>query len=361
MKPARLDQDAIVAALEGRTLRVPDLTRFFHAWPAARAHPHHAAVVPLVDAAIDSLAAAHHHPALARRKRDDIAGLAALWFSQADDARLEALALYAVWLVCWDDVVDAGEGDLAADFEGAERWRRRTLDMVRGALRVDGPGVQEVVDADADAINAVFRDFAGRLGRTAPAEQRRRLCDEVGSYIASCGVEQRLRLERCVPDYDSYMAFRLDTVGGAMLCSLVEHATGEPLPGAVATAPPVRVLWTQVCVLLTIVNDLLSLKKELRTGCVINAVAALLAPERDLDAVVAELEQRLARAVGEFDAAAGELLARVEGDREQSGVVERYIDGCRAIVTGTLEFTLRSPRYNLAKLLRDDGSLEIVL
>ncbi|KAK7417945.1 hypothetical protein QQX98_004247 [Neonectria punicea] len=337
MKPARLDQDAIVAALKGRTLRISDLTRFFRAWPPAQLHPHHAAVVPLVDAAIDRLAAAH--PSLARRKRDDIAGLAALWFPQVGDAALEALALYAVWLVCWDDAVDVGEGDLAGDFEGAERWRGRTLEMVRGALRIDGADAGEDADADADAINAVFRDFGARFGQTAPAEQRRRLSEEAGFFIASCGVEQRLRLERRIPDYDSYMGFRMGTIGGATLCSLVEHAIGSPLPDALAAAPPMRALWTQVCILLTFINDLLSLKKELRTDCVINAVAALLAPERDLDAVVRDLEGRIRLAVGELDGAAAELLARVGGDEVQSGVVTRYIDGCRAIVTGTLEFT----------------------
>ncbi|KAK7426375.1 hypothetical protein QQZ08_007130 [Neonectria magnoliae] len=304
MKPARLDQDAIVAALKGQALRISDLTRFFH----------------------------------------------------AGDAALEALALYAVWLVCWDDAVDAGEGDLAGDFEGAERWRRRTLEMVRGALRIDG-----AEDADADAINAVFRDFGARFGQTAPAEQRRRLSEEIGFFIASCGVEQRLRLERRIPDYDSYMGFRMGTVGGATLCSLVEHATGSPLPDAIAAARPACALWTQVSILLTFINDLLSLKKELGADCVINAVAALLASERDLDAVVRELEGRIRVAVGEFDGAAAELLAGVEGDEVQSSVVTRYIDGCRSIVTGMLEFTLRSPRYNIAKLLRDDGSLEIVL
>ncbi|KAH7170869.1 isoprenoid synthase domain-containing protein [Dactylonectria macrodidyma] len=354
MKQARLDQDAIVAALKGRTLRVPDLTSFFGAWPPAELHPRRAAVVAsVVDAALGS------HPSLARRRDDDIASLVSLWYPRAADRDIEALALYAVWLVCWDDTVDEGEGDLAGDFDGAERWRSQTLDVVRAALQIDGTGA----DKDSDVINAVFRDFGDRLSQAAPIEQRQALYEEIRFFIASCGVEQQLRLEKHIPDYDTYMDFRLGTIGGAMLCSLIEFANGEPLPARVSAAPQTRALWTHVCTLLTFVNDLLSLKKELRTDCVINAVTALLAPSSDggLDGVVAELQRKISRAVDDFDVAARELLGMVEGGEAQRGVVARYIDGCRAIVTGTLRFTLQSPRYNIAKLLKDDGTLEIVL
>ncbi|KAH7162984.1 isoprenoid synthase domain-containing protein [Dactylonectria estremocensis] len=332
MKQAHLDQDTIVAVLKGRTLRVPDLTGFFRAWPPAELHPRRTAVVtPVVDAALDL------HPSLARRRNDDIASLVSLWYPRAADPDIEALALYAVWLVCWDDTVDEGEGDLAGDFDGAERWRSQTLDAVRAALQIDGTGA----DKDPDVINAVFRGFGERLSQTAPIEQRQALFEEIRFFIASCSVEQQLRLEKRIPDYDAYMAFRHGTIGGATLCSLVEFANGEPLPTRVAAAPQIRALQTHVCSLLTFVNDLLSLKKELRTDCVINAVTALLAPSPDggLDGVVAELGRKISRTVDDFDGAAAELLGMVEGDEAQRGVVARYIDGCRAIVTGTLEFT----------------------
>ncbi|KAF7545875.1 hypothetical protein G7Z17_g8834 [Cylindrodendrum hubeiense] len=334
MKPARLDQDAIIAALKGQTLRVPDLTAFFRGWLPAEIHQSYAAIVPVVDGIIDHMAASH--PLIARRKRDDIAKLVSMWYPRAADRDiLETLALYAVWLICWDDAVDEGEGDLAEDFEGAERWRGQTLEVVRNALGIDGTDAEKDAEKDADAINAVFRKFGDRYSQTAPVEQRRRLYKEIRFFITSCSVEQKLRLEKRIPDYDSYMDFRLGTVAIATLCSLVEYANQEQLPDAVAAAPQVRELWTQVTIMGTLINDILSLKKELRTDCIINVVTSLLTPEKGLDEVVGELEGKLRHAVDVFDNASRELLELVSNDEQRL--------------------------YNISKLLKDDGSLEIVL
>lgn len=333
MKPARLEQHAIVAALKGQTLRVPDLRAFLRAWPPAVLHPRHAEVAPMAIALIERIAVSH--PPLAPRKGDDIAGLISLCYPQAAEGGLETLVMFGVWLVCWDDTVDAGEGDLAGDFEGADRWRSQTLEMIRGALGIDGTDAEK----QPDTINAVFQTVGECLSGTTPIDQRRRLYEELRYFITSCAVEQQLRLEQRIPDYESYMGFRLGTIGGSTLCALVEFANREPLSSAVVAAPQVRELWTQVSTMLTFINDLLSLKKELGTDCVINVVTSLLSPEKGLNEVVGELEHKLRQAVDDFDRAAGELLALVDGDEQQSGVMTRYINGCRSIVTGTLEFT----------------------
>ncbi|KAF7549695.1 hypothetical protein G7046_g8260 [Stylonectria norvegica] len=346
MKAARLNQDAIVASLRGQTLRVPDLTAVLVAWPPAQSNPHYAAVAPLVDGAIDAIAATQ--PLVAKRKNDDITLLAALWFPQAPPQTLHVLGLFAVWLVCWDDTVDANEGDLAGDLEGAEAWRARTLAVIKSTLHLDG--ASDV--GDVDAINAAFQAFADGYTPSSSVAQRQRLFSQLQAFIQGCAIEQKLRLEHTVPGYDSYMEFRQSTVGGGTLCSLVEHANQEELPPSIAESAEVRALRTQVCVMLSLINDLLSLKKELRTDCVINAVAALLTPEKDLADVVSELVEKLDQAMKAFDAAAVGLLERVAGEDE--GVIQRYIYGCCSIVTGTLEFTLKSPRYNISKLLQKD-------
>ncbi|KAM0237698.1 hypothetical protein ACHAPO_004348 [Fusarium lateritium] len=310
-----------------------------------------------------------------RRKKDDIAKFACLWYPQARKREMEALALYTTWLVCWDDAVDANEGDLAGDFARAERWRRQTLGAVHEALAVDGMCAR---GSDGDPINDVFRDFGSRISETASRDQRRILQDEIQLFTVSCAAEQELRLADHVPDYESYMKLRIGTVGGKMLCSLVPYATQERLPQAVLSSPEIHQLWKQVCVLLSLLNDLLSLKKELQTDCVINAVAAIMEPDMTLDMVVAELEVRMRTAVNEFDDAASKLINDTEVEGEVRPLVERYVEGCRSIVTGTLEFTfvypwkiyirrlltfyrLTSPRYNIWKLVQQDGSLKITL
>lgn len=336
MKPAPLNQNAILAALRGQTLLIPSLTPLFRHWPstaaAAQPNPHYRSAIPLVDQAIDRIAATH--PLIAKRKGDDIALLTALWYPTAEQRVLQNLALYAVWLVCWDDCVDAGEGVLAGDLEAAEGWRERTGDIVMRSLGIKG--VEE--EGQVDAVNAIFQDFGDGF-RSSPTAQRARLYDEVQYFIKCCGTEQKLRLENYIPDYSSYMSFRLGTVGGRMLCSLVEYAISEELPAPAIYSPSRDKLWNQVCVLLSLMNDALSLKKELASDCVINAVTALLAPEKGLGAVMRELWDKLGEAVQEFDRAADALLELVKGDEKGTSAVRRHVDGCRAIVIGTLEFT----------------------
>ncbi|UZP32732.1 hypothetical protein NXS19_000548 [Fusarium pseudograminearum] len=358
MKQSALSQSVIVKALRGQTLRIPNLHNLFRSWPEhqPKLNRHHEHVKPLVDQAVDRMAL--KYPLIMRRKKDDIAKFACLWYPQARKREMEALALFSTWLVCWDDAVDANEGDLAGDFASAERWRRQTLGTVREALAIDGMCAR---GSDDDPINDVFRDFGSRICETVSKDQRRVLHDEIQLFTASCAAEQELRLAGRVPDYESYMKLRIGTVGGGMLCSLVPYAAQERRPQAVLSSPEVHQLWTQVCVLLSLSNDVLSLKKELQTGCVINAVAAIMEPSMTLDMVVAELEARMRMAVKDFDDAARKLIEDTEGDGELRPLVEKHVEGCRSIVTGTLELTLTSLRYNISKLVQEDGSLKITL
>ncbi|CVK83843.1 related to terpene synthase [Fusarium mangiferae] len=359
MKYSRLNQAAIVDALRGQTLQIPNIHNFFCGWPnpQGQLNRHHEHVMPIVNRAVERMATAY--PLIAHRKKDDIASLACSLYPQARRWQIEALTLYTTWLVCWDDAVDANEGDLAGDFMRAERWREQTMRMVREALAVDEMSTSEA--ADDDPINGVFREFGARFCQTAPRDQRRLLYDEIQFFINSCAAEQKLCLASRVPDYEPYMKMRIGTVGGRMLCSLVPYATDERLPGASSPAPEVVHLWTQVSILQSLMNDMLSLKKELQTDCVINAVAAIMEPGMSLDVVVAKLEERMKMAVNNYDDAANMLLHKTEFQGQTHPIVKRYVDGCRSIVTGTLRFTLTSPRYNIQKLIEEDGSLNITL
>ncbi|KAL4730419.1 hypothetical protein ACLX1H_002453 [Fusarium chlamydosporum] len=330
MKHSPLSQAAVVNALRGQTLRISNLNNLFRSWPKHEpiVNRHHVHVKPIVDQAVDRMAV--KYPLIARRKKDDIAKFACLWYPQARKREMEALALYSTWLVCWDDAVDTNEGDLAGDFARAEHWRRQTLSMARDALALGGT---VSLGTDGDPINDVFREFGSRICETASRDLRRVLHEEIKLFADSCAAEQKLRLASRIPDYDSYMKLRIGTVAGRMLCSLVPYATQEVLPQAVLSSPAVHRLWTQVCVLLSLLNDVLSLKKELQTDCVINAVAAIMQSDMTLDMVVAELEARMKMAVKEFDDAAGNLLEETGSKGELQPPVQRYINGCRYIVT----------------------------
>ena len=175
MKIASLSHDAAIQALKGQTLCVPDLTTLFSHWPPPSRNPHHAALAPLVESTIRRLAASR--PSLQRRLGDDIASLASLWYPAAAAVpdRVAPLGLFAVWLVCWDDEVDAQGSDLAADYHAAQRWRAETLRVVEGVL---GDGEEVVAVAGVDALNGVFVEFGRRFSEASSTVNRQRLLRE---------------------------------------------------------------------------------------------------------------------------------------------------------------------------------------
>lgn len=336
-------QAALIAALKGQTLRIPSLAALFHAWPAPSLNPHYQDLVAVASSAILRVAAAAPHLRIERRLRDDIALLACLWWPGARRPQMDALVLFAVWVVCWDDTVDANEGDLAADVARADEWRAKTLQITRNALNLHLPdAVTTTREAPVDAINAVLVDF-GRLynnnNNTTTEGDRQRLYDQVSTTIGACATEQRMNLDDAMPTFDEYMALREGTIGGGMLCALVPFAMGRAVPAELLDSPPARVLRKQVNVLFGLVNDVLSLKKELQTGCVINAVCTLFTPQTSLDEVMAQIVQMLRDGVRRFDEAAGELIDQCINDVQLQSLARDLIDGYRAIVTGTLEFT----------------------
>ncbi|KAK5990593.1 Sesquiterpene cyclase BOT2-like protein [Cladobotryum mycophilum] len=365
-------QDTIISALRGQTLRIPDLTSLFRSWPPARLNRNHPLLVPLVNEAILKIAA--RQPLIESRLRDDIALLACLMYPAAERPRVDVLVLFMVWIVCWDDTVDASEGDLAGDFEGAERWRGRTLGVVGAAL-----GLVPLPEGELDPLSEILLDCGREFAQTSSLAGREMLFEQLGKYIRACA--------RIDAPYEAYMSLRKGTIGGDAFCALVPYAlpnqaSNQDIPSSIVDSPQAGVLADQVNILLALVNDALSLKKELRTGCVINAVAALFVEEEEeeeeeekgegkgkgkrqgektLDKVVDQVVCKLGEAVRTFDAAAAELVATHSNNAELQSLMQSFVDGHRAIVTGLLEFTLKSPRYNLAQLLRKDGSLEIVL
>ncbi|KAH7328956.1 isoprenoid synthase domain-containing protein [Stachybotrys elegans] len=334
---ASASASAAAAALRGQTLRVPDLKALFRTWPQRR-NPHYAALQPFVTDILRRLATTH--APIGKRIADDLALLATALYPQASWDELQGLALFTIWIVCWDDIVDANEGDLSADFSKAQAWRALTLRIAELALGMAAPLPGEHVPVP-DPINALLDDFARRVCASCDAVTCKRLYDEMAFFITSCGVEQSMRLEgKIPPDYQSYMEIRSGTIAGEVFTWMVPFAASiRPMPRAIADSPATKTMAREICVIQALFNDLLSLKKELSTDCVINAVTALLEPGKTLDEVVDEVVGILRNSIALYDEAAAELLRAVAGDEEATLAADKFIEGGRLTVTGLVDFT----------------------
>ena len=333
MELAPLTREAVIQALKGQTLRVPNLKRLLSFPSQPERNPLYPSVRTQATEIIRELTLTQ--PFLEKRLKDDLGLLTCLWYPTAPLDRLETLVLFTVWLVCWDDAIDANDSDLAQDYDQTEAWRETTLQVAQMALGL-GDSAQTI---QTNPLNSLLIQTAGHMRTSMTVNQRESFFAELAFFVRSCGKEQRMQLQGVIPSYDSYMDFRLGTVGGGLLCSAIEFAVGETFPRSLVLSPEAQTIRTQVSVCIALLNDILSLKKELRTGCAINAVATLLTPENTLCDVVEDISRRLKSAVKELDEAAETLCNVTKTNRELNQNAIKYIDSCKAILVGTLEFT----------------------
>jgi SMC interacting uncharacterized protein involved in chromosome segregation len=102
-------------------------------------------------------------------------------------------------------------------------------------------------------------------------------------------------------------------------------------------------------------NDLFSLRKELRYPFYNNAVAVLYHQHQDLQTAVDETYNIILRSIEKLEEAANLALDRYPERRED---LATWIDGCKSMCTGNVTWSLHISRYAL-EINVLDGATEI--
>jgi hypothetical protein len=105
------------------------------------------------------------------------------------------------------------------------------------------------------------------------------------------------------------------------------------------------------------VNDILSLRRELRYPYYNNAVAVLYHQLQDLQTAVDETYKIILRSMEKLEEAAKRALGRYPERRED---LAAWIDGCKNMCTGNITWSLHIARYALG-VNALDGTTEITL
>jgi len=120
------------------------------------------------------------------------------------------------------------------------------------------------------------------------------------------------------------------------------------LPPGLMSDLDMRQLWDETNIIISTVNDMLSIHKEVAQGQVDSLIPLLYREcgndaQRAIDAAFAYVHA----AVLGFDEAAERLLDRTACDSGLRELLSHFIDGCRYACTGNLNWSLRSDRYDL--------------
>lgn len=263
----------------------------------------------------------------------DFALFAALWWPDAELEKLKIIAYLIIWLFTWDDEIDEPTGEFSDDFDGAQMYRQNTLKFVKSCLGL------VPADPSVRPLNRIIQSFdviGFALRKFYDVEQCQRFYDVVAHFMKESEIEQMFKLKGKVPTLEEYWAFRLGTSAVYVTCAVGEFAMSSRLPPVVMRCKHMETIWQETNVIISITNDLVSLKKEMRLDCLDSVVPLTFALTNDIQDAVSKSLVALRSSKDRFDQAAKALLSEQTEDEKTYHEVQDFIEVQRSNCVGNL-------------------------
>lgn len=285
----------------------------------------------------------------------------------------------------WDSEIDSPEfSDLQTNWDAGEKFRQEAIRHLTAYLGPDGiphTGVRaEHLSAPLASFNPVGEATACRLSPSL----KQYFLDELLRYVDATGAEQRYELSGRAPTMEEYLPLRMGTSAVAAAAVLIEYVyakhpymvlgriarskwlrsicagrymMGIDLGDALRKDNDVQRIYNETNFLVSLMNDLFSLRRELMFPFYSNAVAVLYHQNQDLQVAVDELYRLLAGSAAELEAAAQRAIRRYPHRR---GDLEAFVTGAKTMVTGNIAWSKYITRYGLG-ISKFDGTTEITI
>ncbi|KAI0400193.1 isoprenoid synthase domain-containing protein [Xylaria palmicola] len=346
-------RDALLHRTKGRTIHIPSLTFIFRDWEGV-AIEHVNPWLPILRQKVAKRLANLRFDEEKQRHLEaaDFAYFTALWWPDAQLEQLETLAYLVIWLFTWDDEIDQPTGLYAEDYSGARSYRDDTLNFVAACL---GLLPKRSIQLPLNDIIQSFDIIGSSLHDLYDSEQCRRFYDKIAQFMSASQVEQKYRLTGILPTLEEYWNFRLGTSAVYIGTASAEFSLGIRLPPKIMRSESMTAIWRQTNIIISITNDLLSMRKEIERGCIDSLVPLVFASSDDTGIATSQAIQLLEAAKAQFDRSATALIR--EGIQAGYSVeVQRFIEVQRSNCVGNLIWSLQTKRYNMAEAMNEDGS-----
>ncbi|KAF2110741.1 isoprenoid synthase domain-containing protein [Lophiotrema nucula] len=350
----RQTREELLNNLRGKTVRIPDLTSFFAHWP----DPVNSDLDKLRKEIDEWLKPFDLSPkVLAALQKADFGYFGATWWPHARFERLKIVTYLIIWLFIWDDEIDISDGSMYEDFSNAQLYREQTLAFARYSLGFD--------NEEPEVENKIIRAFAPiglALNDVYDTPHREMVYRELEFDITMAEKEQRLRLSQQVPTLEEFWQYRLGA-SAVYLCLVFQEFSREStqFPMSFYEDEDVKLILLCTNRLISAVNDLLSLKKEIRKGAVDSLVPILCYHGREAQGAVDEVITMIKDDVRKLDEAAARLLTKYEDDEQMKSDVGNFINGCKSNAVGNLTWSLVTGRYGVSQAKNASGGLLIDL
>jgi hypothetical protein len=240
------------------------------------------------------------------------------WYPYASHERLEILTSFQVWMFIIDDLLDQYSIVEQFDYDKLQTLLDDCEEYVEKSLGVSSQEIETSAQyQDHDAILS-FEEYASTVRRiySDNPSYRKRIAKEAIATLKAYQKEALNRRNAHLPPLDEYLGYRHESSCMMQVVTNLEFANGINLPEHVMESKEIQDLYQATVAVMWIVNDIVSVRKEIQEGFVENIVVLLADGDmqRGLDATIDKLKGEINRVNKASDAAAtrfaGETFAR---------------------------------------------------
>lgn len=361
----------LFAGLDGHKITIPDLESLSPTW-TMNLNPHLESVHEDLNSWVKSYVCVFYYRSWERqiskfwmsswfkedRIRNKIAALdadrlVAMMYPRTGREELLNLSKLIAWNFPWDDAID--DAALMQQPTDIIRYRDQTIEVIK-------EGVTSTLDKPskihADPAIQSFWEIGAAIREKGTTESNARFAFQQCLWIESCAESQIVRKASKPVTVAEYLWRREDNIGVYPLFELIFYAYRIQIPAKWRweNNANMRELWRETAWQITMLNDLLSLRRELVHGQFESLIPLLMYHESLMpQAAVDRTSEMIHASYQRFYRIEMELYAEV--DPENIDVVKTYVHAFKDLVMCNLHWSYGLKRYMDPQMLMNDGTV----
>ncbi|KAI5920417.1 isoprenoid synthase domain-containing protein [Camillea tinctor] len=345
---------ALFLNMKGQIVHIPNLKLILSDWKGVPSPHINPSLEPLRESVSKRLRNLNFTgQKLKKLEASDFGLFTALWWPDTSFEKLQILAYLVIWLFTWDDELDEPTGAFMEDLDGGKVYRSQTLRFVGNCLGV--VPAESGFRPQSDLVQSF--DVVGEALREAyTIDQRRRVYEGVAQCMAGNEAEQNARLRGQIPTVREYWDYRLGTSLVYISAAVGEYSMTTQLPAEVMECDSMLKLWVANNDITWIINDVLSLRKEMKIGFTDSLIPIIFMTTNDAQRAMNEAVTAMETAKKRFDNAAGDLLQSRKDDNEVYSQLKSLIQVLQSNCVGALIWSLSTTRFGMSDVMNEDGS-----
>ncbi|TRX88218.1 hypothetical protein FHL15_010907 [Xylaria flabelliformis] len=336
--PYDCSREELVAFIRGTEIVIPDFQSLLSHWPA-RVHEEVGRLSEDVQRRLESIfTSAEDKSRIQWLTACKLDLFGASWWPCASFEKLVITTALAVWLFAWDDETDSLEfSPLLKDFEKSCKFREETIRYLEAALSLS-PDPNTLNNASNDRLITNFLPIGQAIARSYDDRQLNAFLRELRFFVEMNEEEQQHQMTAALPSVEDYIRRREGTSATRVCLALHEYAIDLRLPAVIMESMEMQAIWHESNMIISTMNDVLSLKKEVDQTQVDTLIPLLSMRLGSVQAAISKATDMVCSSIERFEAMERQLLQSCMANPQLHNNIQVYIDSCKYACTANLNW-----------------------